>query len=204
MAFVDRFFGKSTQPPAIDLAELLAWLEAAIARQPAGPADLTLVRARLADGCRDAGIAPLLTRDFASATVNFDVGASERFALLAGALAVATVKAALPELVRDCPLAEVVDGAFTGLARETPLLTLDLLRQSELRREELVRKFIAALGARVQGESAKISAQQLKRLDYERLLAEAERARAAAQGRLDELKKLQDEQEARRPGRSKW
>jgi hypothetical protein len=83
-------------------------------------------------------------------------------------------------------------------------LTLGLLGQSGLRVEELGRRLLAALGACVRGETAQASRNRLERLDYERLLAEAERAKQAAASRLEELRELQDRQEQSRPRRGKW
>jgi hypothetical protein len=73
-----------------------------------------------------------------------------------------------------------------------------------LRVEELARRLLAVLGASVVGESAEESKKTLHRLDYARLLAEAEQAKIAAAGRAEKLKKLQDEQEQRRARRGKW
>jgi hypothetical protein len=204
MALVDRLFGRPPRVPELKLSELLAWLTSAVARLPDRPADLELVRARLADRCRDVGLGPLLPEDFDAMVADLDAAAQLRLALLVGMLDLDPIRACLPDLVVARPLTEVVAASFVGLARQTPLLTLELLRQSPLRREELARRFTAALGASVHGESAKASAAQLQRLDYERLLAEAQRAQESATERLERLKKLQDEQEANRPRRGKW
>ena len=69
--------------------------------------------------------------------------------------------------------------------------------------EELARRLLAGLGAAVAGETADESKNKLHRLDYGRLLAEAEQARRAAAERAERLKKLQDEQEQRRSRRGK-
>ena len=55
---------------------------------------------------------------------------------------------------------------------------------SALRVEELSRAGLAALGIAIAGETAAQSAIALARLDYERLLAQAEQARKAAEGRI--------------------
>ena len=58
------------------------------------------------------------------------------------------------------------------------------------------------LGATIAGETAKVSQQQLEELDYERLLGQADLARREAEKRLEELRKLQEQQPAGRRG--KW
>jgi hypothetical protein len=204
MAFVERLLGRTPRPPEIDLRELLPALAAAVATQAERHAVPDLVRARLADRCRDAAVVPLLPAEFDALVVGLDGEAWRRLALLVGALDLAGVRAALPALLEARPLSDLVAGAFVGLARATPLLTVELLRQGPLRVEELARKFIDRIGAAVKGEKARESRAQLYRLDYERLLAEAERARQAAAERMEQLRKLQDAQEAKRPRRGKW
>jgi hypothetical protein len=205
MPIVDRLFGRAGKgPPELDLAGLLAHLSGAVARQGEGQADPALVRARLADRCRDAGVAPLLPDEFDRLAEGLDAEAWRRLALLVGTLDLDAVRAALPALVVARPLADLAAAAFTGLARDTPLLSMELLRQGPLRVEELARRFVAALGATVRGETAKVSRQRLERLDYGRLLAEAEHAREAAAARVERLRRLQEEREASRPRRGKW
>src|SRR5208283_4064709 len=96
-----------------------------------------------------------------------------------------------------------VKEAFVGLALATPLLTMTLLRQSPLRVEEFARHFLARLGTAVSGETAAQSRERLERLDYGRLLAEAERAKVSAEERMEYLRQLQEDQ-ARRARRGKW
>jgi len=70
-------------------------------------------------------------------------------------------------------------------AKASALVTLDLLRQSPLRREELARRLILGLGASVAGESMQEARAALERLDYGLLMAEADRAKRAAAGRSE-------------------
>jgi hypothetical protein len=204
MSLTERLFGGKGRRPHLDLGVLQAGLAGAVARYAGHPAESELVRARLADRCRDAGVLPLTPEEFDARAAGLDEEAWRRLALLVGALDLEAVRGALPVLVPGRPLGELVGEAFVGLARETPLLTLELLRQSPLRVEELARRFIAALGAAVRGESEPVSRRRLERLDYGRLLAEAERAREAAAGRMEQLRALQEEQERLRPRRGKW
>jgi hypothetical protein len=204
MSLTDRQFGRKGRLPPLDLALLRAGLADGVARSAGRHAEPELVRARFADRCRDAGLLPLTPEEFDALADGLDEEAWRRLALLVGALDLEAVRGALPALAAGRPLGGLVDEAFAGLARATPLLTLELLRQSPLRVEELARRFIAALGAAVRGESGQVSRQRLERLDYGRLLAEAERAKEAAAGRMEQLRALQEEQEQRRPRRGKW
>jgi hypothetical protein len=188
----------------VDLKAIQGQLSAGVAEWAGRPTDADLVRARLADGCRDADLDPLKSEDVDAMVSRLNDEDWRRLAVLAGALDVDAVRAALAALAGARPLVELVDVALVGLARSTPLLTLDLLRQSPLRVEELARKFVARLGAAVAGESAQESRRHLERLDYERLLDEAERAKTAAEKQSQHLRQLQDRQEQNRARRGKW
>jgi hypothetical protein len=168
-----------------------------------GPPDLDLTRARLADRCRDAGLIPVLPEEFNRAAHGLDAEGQRRLAALVATLDLEPVRATLAQLANTWPVHQVVSAAFTGLAQDTPLLTIDVLAQSEQRLEELTRRFLAAIRASVIGESAEESKKRLHRLDYGRLLAEAEKARESAADRAERLRKLQEEQELRRGRRGK-
>jgi hypothetical protein len=203
MAVRDLLFGRKGGPPEVDLAALQAHLTEQVRHHAGRATDPDLVCARLADACRDAGLAPVLPEEFDALAAGLDEEAWRRLAVLVGALDLEPVRGVLGCLAARRALPELVAAAFPGLARQTALLTLDLLGQSALRVEELARHFIASLGAGVRGESGQASKQRLERLDYGRLLAEAERAKRAAEGRMEQLRKLQDEQERRLPRRGK-
>jgi hypothetical protein len=205
MAFTDLLFGRKGTGPQLDVPLLQAALVEGVTRHAGQPVDAELVRARLADRCRDAELTPLLPEEFDGLAADLDEETWRRLAMLVGLLDRDDVRTALAAVaaVRGL-LGVVVDAAFVGLARQTPLLTLELLRQSPLRVEELARRFVAALGAGVRGESAKVSKERLERLDYERLLREAARAKEAAAERMKQLRKLQEEHEQRGPRRGKW
>jgi hypothetical protein len=205
MALTELLFGRKGGAPALDLARLQVSVSAGVGRYAGQPVDADLVRARLADGCRVAVLPPLLPTEFDALAVELDEEAWRRLAILIGLLDLDEVRAALAGLSSgNSALEKLLAAAFVGLARQTSLLTLELLRQSPLRVEELARKFVAALGAGVRGEAARVSQQRLKRLDYGRLLAEAEQARQSAAERVEKLRKLQEEHQKRGPRRGKW
>jgi hypothetical protein len=188
----------------VGLPELQARLTAGVAWWSGRPADPDLVRARLADGCRDAGVAPPTPEEFDARAAGLDDEAWGRLGALAFALDLPDLRAALAVLAAARPAPELMGAGFVEVARLTRLLTLELLGRSPLRVEELARRLVAGLGAAVRGESARAAQERLRRLDYEGLLAEAERAKEAAAGRLAALQRLQDQQEQLRPRRGKW
>jgi hypothetical protein len=213
MALVNRLFGRggpSPSQPPVDLPALQARLSGLVARWAGRAPDPDLVRARLADGLRDAGLLPLTPDEFDALAGGLDDEGWRRLAVLAGALDQEDVRAALPErakarppadllaqgfagaldpnvvrgqlaeLANDHPPAYLLTLGFIGVARTSPLLTLDVLGRSPLRVEEFARRLLAGLGLAVRGEAARASRERLERLDYGRLLAEAERARRSA------------------------
>ncbi len=200
MALSERLFGR---PAGAALALPAVSGRLAAAAQDGAGADPDLTRARLADALRDAGLVPPPPDESAAAVAGLDGEAGGRLAAFAAVLDVPDVRAALPKLLAGRPPLDLF-AALAGVARDTPLLTADVLRQSELRVEELARRLVAGLGAAVAGETPAKSRQRLERIDYGRLLAEAERAKAAAAGRVDELRKRQEEQERARTRRGKW
>lgn len=203
MSLVDKLFQRG-RPPQVDLPGLQTRLTAGVAWWAGRPADPDLVRARLADGCRDAQVNPPTPAEFDARAAGLDDEAWNRLGALAFALDLQDVRAALAALASARPSLELLDAGFLGVARQTPLLTLELLGRSTLRVEELTRRLLAGLGAAVRGETPRTSQERLARLDYERLLAEAERAKESAAERLAALQRLQDQQEATRPRRGKW
>jgi hypothetical protein len=199
VSLTERLFGRPAGVK-LDLAAVQARLADAVRR--ANDPDPDLTRARLADGCRDAAVTPVPPEEFDATAATLDGEGWRRLAVLVGVLDLAPVRAALPQLPAGRSGTDAV-AAFVGLASGTPLLSIEVLEQSELRVEELARRLVAGLGAVVAGETADEAKTKLHRLDYGRLLAEAEQARQAAEERAERLKKLQDEQERRRTRRGK-
>jgi hypothetical protein len=89
------------------------------------------------------------------------------------------------------------------VARQTEVLTLSLLRQSDIRIEEIARHLAASLGVGWRGETPEQSKNRLHQLDYKRLLAEADEAKKQAEERMEYLRKKQVEDAARRTRRGK-
>ena len=163
----------------VDLPALLEALRMTLDEIDAAALDADVVRAKLADICRGLSITPLDALMFEQHTADLDRGGWDR----AGLLVLVMERGALGEGLRKVltgRLQRAVRGGLYEASRGSPLLTLDLLRSAPLRLEELARRFVLGLGASVAGESLEASKKALERLDYSRLLAEADRAKRAA------------------------
>lgn len=202
MKLTRSLMGRGRRRPAIALEPLCGWISRAVPRRESAVIEPELVRARLADRYRDAGLAPLSPARFDELAAGLDDPSWRRLALAVDALDLETITAALPSILQ-APVETQVREAFIEFADSRNLLTLDLLRQSPLRVEEFARGWLARLGVAIEGEAAAQSEAQLERLDYGRLLHETEQAKEAAEERLAALRKIQDEQ-ARKARRGKW
>jgi len=208
MSRFERLFGRKSVPsearPALELVPLcqaLARRRPALERKDVEP---VLVRARLADFLRDQGLEPVPPEAFSALRGPLTPDAWRRLALVTGAVEEPTVGTVVGALAQTRGVLPLVREGFVEFAQEARLLTLELVGQSPLRLEELARRWVQALGAGIQGETPEESAQRLARLDYAKLLEEAERAKQAAEARQERLKKLREEQDAKLANRGKW
>jgi hypothetical protein len=165
--------------------------------------EAALVHARLADHYRDVGLAPPDAADFERQARGLDIEAWRRLALAVATLDDAELRAALAALAPRVPVAAQVESGLLGLARETAPLTVALVRQSAIRSEEFARHLAMRLGVGIVGETSMQSRALLDALDYKRLLAEAEQARAAAHEKMERLRKRRSEADGRLR-RGKW
>jgi hypothetical protein len=212
MGIFDRLLGRDkpaaapAEAPPISVA-LPALLETlgAILEEMAGEApDPDLCRARLADTLRDGGIDPPEPERFDALAAALDEGGWARLDLVTLAARRGALGEALFTLAGALGAEMVMDQGFLDFARRSPLLTLELLRQSPLRLEELARRWLASTFLLVEGETVEASRAALDRLDYARLLAEVDQAKMSAEERLAYLKKLQEAHDASLPRRGKW
>ncbi len=207
MSRFERLFGRKGAPAEErPLLELVPVCQALARRRPAlerRDVEPVLMRARLADFFRDHSQEPVTPEAFSALCGNLDPEAWRRLALVTGALEEAAVGPVVASLAKTRGVLPVVREGFVEFARETHLLTLELVGQSALRLEELARRWVQTLGAGLQGETAEESEQRLARLDYTKLLAEAERAKKAAEARQEKLNKLREAQDAKAV-RGKW
>lgn len=205
MSFWDRLFKSKDRPPAelddVELRRIFGLSAQALEHSAVEP---ELVRARLADGYRDAGLDPVLPEDFDAMTAHLDEESWRRMAVVVDALEDEDVQQSLKPLLGTGTVADQVRTSFVGFASESNLLTLTLMRQSRLRTEEFTRRFIASLGAAVEDETMAESKARLERIDYGRLLDAADKARGSAEERMAYLKKLREDQEEKFAPRGKW
>jgi hypothetical protein len=201
VSLTNRLFGRSAETK-LDLALIQGKVLQSV--RASGPPDIDLTRARLADHYRSANILPVLPEEFDRAAERLDTEGQRRLAVLVSLLDLEQVRAVVAQLAGTWPVYQIVSVVFTGLAEDTPLLSIEVLNQSEQRVEELARRFLSSVRAGVIGESAEESKKRLHKLDYARLLDEAAKARASAAERAERLRQLQEQQEQRRGRRGKW
>ena len=198
--------GTSPAPPRFEW-DLLALVERVREAAPALEAkevEPALVQARLADLCRDAGLAPPEPSEFQRQLASLDPEDSRRLALAVAAIDDAGLWAGLASLKPWLPVAAKVAAELRNLSREVAPLTVALVRQSPTRAEEFARHLAMRLGARIAGETEEESRNRLDALDYRRLLAEAEQAHAAGEQKMERLRKKQQEADGLRRRRGKW
>src|SRR5262249_22195165 len=150
--------------PALPLAVVTGEFEELLEAYAGQAADPEVVRAQLADTLRDLEVAPLDPDAFDALAKGLDADGWGRLHL--ATLCARAQPHVLGALVAARGVPAVVQGGFVGFALISPLLTMELLRQSSLRVEELARRFIMCLGVRVEGESPEVSRAALERLDY--------------------------------------
>lgn len=156
--------------------------------------DLDLLRARLADHYRDMERAPMSPDVFMEKAEALSTEERQRLAILIDGLDDEEFREAYA-CVTLGSVEEQVEACFLTVARDLELLTPEVLLQSALRREEMVRFFMSRIGLRIVGEKPQDSAKRLARLDYGKLLAAADRAKSSAEERMAYLRELQEKQE---------
>ncbi len=189
--------------PTWDLALVAGQIAALAPSLETRDIEPALVQARLADHYRDLQLEPVPPHKFDFLVRQFDTEAWRRLALAVGTFDHAGLRSVLAVLAPEVPVMVQVGTGFIALAAGTDALTVALIRQSEVRVEEFARHLAAYLRIGWHGESAEQSKTRLAQLDYKRLLAEAAEAKKQAEERMDQLRKKQEEAEARRRPRGK-
>jgi hypothetical protein len=192
-------------PPRVewDLAPLVARVREAAPALEARDVSPDLVRARLADHFRDAGIGPPNALDFEAQSAGLDAEGWRCLALAAAAVDDVGARAAIAGRAGQVPAPAHVEWGFLDFARDSAPLTVGLVRQSPVRAEEFARQLSARLGVGIVGETDEQSRARLSAIDYKRLLAEAERAKASAEEKMERLRQRQAEADAKRRRRGK-
>ncbi|MEZ4410457.1 MAG: hypothetical protein R3A52_28855 [Polyangiales bacterium] len=204
MSIFDRLRGAKpratvTLPPAIEA------LAAAVVTHESREVDDALLRARLADACRDAGVEPLSPVQIEVRLSWLDAEGWRRLAALAAAIEHPSLAAAFASALQTHGAEKVIGVGLVDTSARRPLLTMATLRKSTLRVEELLRAALAAAEIDVAGETAEQSKTALARLDLARVQQLAEQAKADAAARMEKLKAAQEADDAaRNPRRGKW
>lgn len=210
MGLFDRVRGRkesgephdSAPEAAVDLGPLVERVARLVPLHERAAPDLALFRARLGDRFRDRGVAPIPSAAWEERVSGLDDEACRRLGLLVGMLESDELGRALPGALAHEDAETWLERALVVVARHSAPLTFEVLRASPIRVEELVRRFLAHFPVAIRGETAAESVARLDRLDYGKLLEEAERAKKAAEDK-GYLKKLQKEDDARRVRRGK-
>lgn len=194
-----------TAPPAVDLDVLITSFGEQLDFWESQGESAVLLRARIADACRDAGIHPVSEARFLNTWNRLGVDHRQRFGLLSAALDLPEVASRTIQIGAVADPGEAVLGLLERLTDRLRFLTIAVLRDSDLRLEEFARHFCATWGLSIEGETTAASTARLHDIDFDRLMREADAARASAGDRLAYLRNLQEEQEkTRRPRRGKW
>jgi hypothetical protein len=201
-----RTVGKGRPPdvPTVDLPLMTAALGRRLVELENKVIQPLVMRAKMADRLRDLSLEPPEPETMAQWTEALDPDGWRRLALLLAAGEEENVAAAIAGAVARHDAPWLVRTGLLGVAAETPLLSLGLLRESEVRLEELARTWLSNLGVAIAGETPRQSEERRAAIDYARLLAEAERAKRDAEERMTELRKKQEMAERMRAGRSKF
>lgn len=191
MAFLDRFRRRAAPTGSgLELAAVVPDVQRRAAELVHFEVEPPLLRARLYDALRDAGVQPPAPERFDRNAIGAEPEDLRR------ALLLTLLVPRLPGLGGD------VVGPLMSVVAHYDLHEMELLARSTPRVEELCRGLAAALSVPIAGETPARSAERLVELDYRRLLSDVARAREEAAEQVEHLKKLH---EARRPTpRSKW
>lgn len=152
--------------------------------------DAALVAARLVDGLRDAQLPVPAASEWHERTGALVADEWARVEILTRLLREGSQAAEVAAALREDP--KRIMSAFPEFCSgEARLLTLELLLKSPFRVEELVRKWIRALGGRIDGENEKESRERLERLDFGGVLNNLKAADADREVRMKKLKELE-------------
>lgn len=156
-----------------------------------------LVIARLMDGLRDAGLPVMKDKAINDATRGFDQETWRRLGIVVRVFREEpSLKREIDACLRAKPTA-VSEAFFSFAARDTQLLSLELLLKSPFRIEELARKWVRALGGAVAGETAEDSDARVKRIDFGGVLKNLEAAEKDRVARQEKLKAMEAERLAK-------
>ncbi len=153
-----------------------------IQQQDVSPA---LIVARLADAYRDAELQPLPPAQVYELLDKLDEEGWRRLDLVVSVLVGDAVRSVLKKAKTRNDIVDQISNVFLPLVEKKRSVTLAMTSESPLRIEEFVRSLAAGLKAGIIGETPDQSIQRLARLDYERLLIDAELSRLSGKERSE-------------------
>jgi hypothetical protein len=177
----------------------------AAADAQAAELDIALIEAQLADHYRDCNIAPLDPANLRAVTGKMEPADWQRMAVIAALFAVPELCAVLPAVTQRLLVRAQLD-ALVRVAQALASLELRILAASLVRAEEFARRVARELNVDIAGETTSQSASRLAKIDYTRLLANVDTAKASATAQLAELQRQQEAEDSRiaRRRRGKW
>jgi hypothetical protein len=139
-------------------------------------------------------------------TSDMDDADWRRFAIIAGMFARPEVRAVLGPVSEGMSVRDQVHNGMVAPAKALRAVEPRILATHMVRAEELARRVAKGLGVAFAGETAAQSAARLAKIDYTRLLAKVDAAKASAEEQMAELLKRQEEDDVRvgRRRRGKW
>jgi hypothetical protein len=197
---------RSKRPPTW-VIEIAANMVAEVASDVgSGEREPALIEAMLADHYRDEGVVPLAPRFFTMITSGMEESDWQRFAIIVGMFARAEVRAVLGPVSEEMSVRDQVHIGMVAPAKALRSVEPRILAIHMVRAEELARRVAKGLGVAFAGETAAQSAARLATIDYTRLLAKVDAAKASAEEQMAELLRRQEDEDARveRRRRGKW
>jgi hypothetical protein len=167
--------------------------------------DIALIEAQLADRYRDCSIPPLEPAQLRVVTAKMGPGDWQRMAVIVALFDVPELRGVLPAVAQRMHVRSQIEG-LVSVAQTLAQLELRILAGSLVRAEELARRVARALNVDIEGETSGESATRLAKIDYTRLLASVDMAKATATAQLAELVRQQEAEDTRvaRRRRGKW
>jgi len=175
---------------ALDIGRIVRELQSAPIESPY---PLELASAVVADCFRHAARVPVADASWKEWAARKDWPRfAEQLGMLAHLLATTSLREETVAAMRTEPSADRAASteALLGFFTAVEPITAEMVRSNAFRREELVRRWIAAWSGAIEGETPEQSAGRLEQLDYRKTLAEygkAEEARKAEAERREQL-----------------
>ena len=197
-------FRRKTAVPVWELPFVLRHITGAVPELEAREIQPDVIRARLGDAFRDEGVLPPAPDRLMRLCTSFNPETWRRFALAVSLLEHEQLRKVIPLAVAKSDALRWVQEGLVTPSVELTLLTLQVLRQSDMRREEFGRHYALRLGVEIEGETVPESVAHLRSLDYAQLMADAAEAHKQAEEPMDYLRKLQEGEQRRRRPRGKF